>query len=439
MNFLYNYNNHNRNRMAENWKTYTFGELYNVASGLSKSRDQFGFGSPFVTFKNVFYNYFLPSELGELAITNQREQKSGSVKRGDIFLTRTSETLHELGMSSVALKDYPEATFNGFCKRLRLKENLEINVDPVFIGYYLRSARFRTEVTKFATMTTRASLNTASINSLTVSLPTIDEQIHIGEILKPIDDKIELNLQMNKTLEEMAMTLYKHWFVDFGPFKDGEFVDSELGMIPKGWEVKRLGKEFDVTIGRTPPRKEPEWFSSTSGVKWISIKDMGNSGVYIFNSSEYLTEIAVSSKNVPIVPKDTVILSFKLTVGRVTITTEQMVTNEAIAHFIKNSKTSISTEFLYLALKVFDYNSLANTSSIATAVNSQSIKGMQITIPNRTIVTAFQKEIYSLFELIKSNTIEIEALTTLRDTLLPKLISGEVRVKEAEKILEETL
>ena len=191
-----NNNNHNENRMSENWKTYSFGELYNVASGLSKSRDQFGFGSPFVTFKNVFYNYFLPSELGELANTNQREQNSGSVKKGDIFLTRTSETLHELGMSSVALKDYPEATFNGFCKRLRLKENLEIKVDPVFIGYYLRSAYFRTEVTKFATMTTRASLNTASINSLTVSLPTIDEQIHIGEILKPIDDKIELYLSL---------------------------------------------------------------------------------------------------------------------------------------------------------------------------------------------------------------------------------------------------
>ena len=425
--------------MSENWKTYTFGELYNTASGLSKSRDQFGFGSPFVTFKNVFYNYFLPAELAELANTNAKEQNTGSVKRGDIFLTRTSETLHELGMSSVALKDYPKATFNGFCKRLRLKENIGVKIDPIFIGYYLRTAQFRNEVTKHATMTTRASLNTTSINSLTVSLPPYTEQIKIGEVLKPIDEKIELNLQMNKTLEEMATALYKHWFVDFGPFKDGEFVNSELGMIPKGWEVKRLGDEFNVTIGRTPPRKEPEWFSSTSGVKWVSIKDMGNTGTFIFNTSEYLTEKAVRSKNVPIVPNNTAILSFKLTVGRVSITTEDMVTNEAIAHFVKNNKTSISTEFLYLALKVFDYNSLANTSSIATAVNSQSVKAMKILIPNKSILVAFQKELYSLFELIKSNAIEIESLTTLRDTLMTKLICGEVRVKDAGKALADVL
>jgi len=104
--------------MPENWKTYKFSELFETASGLSKSRDQFGFGSPFLTFKDVFYNYFIPSELGDLANTTEKEQIRGSVKRGDIFLTRTSETLHELGMSSVALKDYPNATFNGFCKRL---------------------------------------------------------------------------------------------------------------------------------------------------------------------------------------------------------------------------------------------------------------------------------------------------------------------------------
>ena len=227
--------------MPQNWKTYKFEELYETASGLSKSRDQFGFGSPFVTFKDVFYNYFLPEELGDLANTNEKEQLRGSVQKGDIFLTRTSETLHELGMSAVALKEYPNATFNGFCKRLRLKADSKVQVHPLFIGYYLRSSFFRNEVSAHATMTTRASLNNTSIASLHVTLPSYLEQRNIGEILKSLDDKIELNLQMNKTLEEMAMALYKHWFVDFGPFQDGEFVDSELGEIPKSWEVKTLG------------------------------------------------------------------------------------------------------------------------------------------------------------------------------------------------------
>jgi type I restriction enzyme S subunit len=122
--------------MPQNWKTYKFSELFDIASGLSKSRDQFGHGSPFVTFKDVFYNYFLPEELGDLANTNTKEQERGSIKKGDILLTRTSETLHELGMSSVALKDYPNSTFNGFCKRLRPIKEAEVKIDPLFIGYY---------------------------------------------------------------------------------------------------------------------------------------------------------------------------------------------------------------------------------------------------------------------------------------------------------------
>jgi type I restriction enzyme S subunit len=425
--------------MPQNWKTYKFSELYDTSSGLSKSRDQFGFGYPFLTFKDVFYNYFLPDSLGDLANTNDKERFRGSIKIGDIFLTRTSETLHELGMSSVSLKDYPNATFNGFCKRLRLKEDIEIKIDPLFIGYYLRSMFFRNEVSAHATMTTRASLNNSSIASLHVTLPEIVEQKAIGNILKTLDNKIELNLQQNKTLEEMAMALYKHWFVDYGPFQDGEFVDSRLGMIPEGWEVKRLDEEFTITIGRTPPRKEPKWFSKTDGVKWISIKDMGNAGAYIFHTSEYLSNDAISSKNVPTIPKNTVILSFKLTVGRVCITTENMTTNEAIAHFVKTKKTTLSSEFIFLALKSFDYDSLGSTSSIATAVNSKTVKAMQIIVPNKSIIEEFQLKLSTQFELIKNNSAEIESLTKLRETLLPKLISGEVRLKDMENTLTEIL
>lgn len=145
------------------FKNYKIEELYNISSGLSKSRSEFGFGNPFVTFKDVFYNYFLPKELENLANTSDKEIKSCSVKKGDIFLTRTSETADELGMSSVALKDYPKATFNGFTKRLRLKENIQVEIDPVFIGYYFRSSFIRTQFGMHSSMSTRASLNNDAI------------------------------------------------------------------------------------------------------------------------------------------------------------------------------------------------------------------------------------------------------------------------------------
>lgn len=203
--------------------------------------------------------------------------------------------------------------------------------------------------------------------------------------------------------------------------------------------MKILEDEFKITIGRTPPRKEKKWFSSENGVKWISIKDMGNCGTYIFKTSEYLTEEAVQKKNVPQVPANTVVLSFKLTVGRVALTTENMVTNEAIAHFLKKKNTLLSSEYLYSALKSFDYNSLGSTSSIATAVNSKTVKSMKILVPSKSILDNFQQEVFSFFELIKTNSKEIQTLTKIRDTLLPKLISGEVRVKDAKKTLSEVL
>ena len=105
--------------MSSNFKKYKIEELYDSSSGLSKSRSEFGFGHPFLTFKDVFDNYFVPDKLVSLANTTDKERVSCSIKIGDIFITRTSETQDELGMSAVALKDYPEATFNGFTKRLR--------------------------------------------------------------------------------------------------------------------------------------------------------------------------------------------------------------------------------------------------------------------------------------------------------------------------------
>ena len=138
--------------MASELKEYYLTDLYDISSGLSKPAKDFGSGYPFVAFKDIFYNFFLPTELSQLVQSSEKEQTKCSVIRGDVFLTRTSETMNELGMSSVALKDYPKASFNGFSKRLRPKNTSA--VFPEFIGYYLRSQKFRNEMLSFSTMST---------------------------------------------------------------------------------------------------------------------------------------------------------------------------------------------------------------------------------------------------------------------------------------------
>lgn len=469
--------------MGSNWKTTKLLDHYDIRSGLSKPAKDFGSGYPFLTFKDIFYNYFTPDELGDLVQSNDKERENCSVKRGDVFLTRTSETMHELGMSCVALQDYENATFNGFCKRLRPRNNSELA--PEYVGYYLRSSKFRQSMLAFSTMSTRASLNNEMIGRLEISYPSMDEQIEIARVLKNLDNKIALNRQINQTLEQMTQALFKSWFVDFDPVVDNaldvgffeqnlefsdelmrrtearkavresadfkplpedirqlfpsafeEYSEPSLGLagwLPKGWIYNTADNIADISIGKTPPRKESEWFSGqkTNNITWVSIRDMGLFGTHTGNTSEYLTADAIKKFNIKKVPKGSILLSFKLTLGRVAISSEELTTNEAIAHFVE-PKYDVNTPYLYCYLSNFNYETLGSTSSIATAVNSKIIKKMPILVPTKNSLNCFKKQSEPLFEKMKSLDDETVILTKLRDTLLPKLISGELRLDKIE-------
>ena len=192
------------------WKKVKLGELYEVHNGLSKGRQFFGTGFPFLTFSNVFNNWFLPKQLDSLVQTTDKEREACSIKAGDVFITRTSETMDELGMSSVALKDYPNATYNGFTKRLR---PITDRVNPRYIGYYLRTPKFRGQFMAFSTMTTRASLANNDLLNMEVELPPMETQLRIASILSRYDSLIENYQKQIKLLEEAAQRLYKEWFL----------------------------------------------------------------------------------------------------------------------------------------------------------------------------------------------------------------------------------
>jgi len=268
-------------------------------------------------------------------------------------------------------------------------------------------------------------INQEILNSIDVLLPPPTERKAIATILSSFDDKIELLRRQNKTLEAMAETLFRQWFVE---------------EAQENWEEKPLSEVTKIAIGRTPPRKEFHWFSTNStDVKWVSIKDLGESGVFVFETSEYLTKEAVETFNIPIIPNDTVLLSFKMTVGRVGITTEPMLSNEAIAHFIFYENTPFSKEYLYIFLNKFNYDSLGSTSSIVTAINSSMIKKMEIVIPDKITMKRFRIKTEPLFKKIKHNQIQIQILSRLLDVLLPKLMKGEIRLKDADILVKEKI
>ena len=280
---------------------------------------------------------------------------------------------------------------------------------------FLYYALLNVDINPYITGSVQPKLNQENLFSIPLLIPKSElEQRAIASVLSSIDDKIDLLHRENKTLEAMAETLFKKLFIK-------EARDY--------WQKVPLSDVVNITIGKTPPREESHWFSTDpQNIKWTSIKDLGHSDVFVFDTSEYLTLEAVEKFKIPIIPADTVLLSFKLTVGRVRITGEAMASNEAIAHFKFNDKTPFSKEYLYLFLKRLKYESLGNTSSIATAINSSLIKNIEITIPDNITMSIFRKNTEPLFAKIKENEKQIRTLTQLRDTLLPKLMSGEVRV-----------
>ena len=278
--------------------------------------------------------------------------------------------------------------------------------------YYLHYLINSVDLSGYITGSAQPKLSQANLNAVTLYLPSINEQKRIADILRSLDDKIELNNKINENLFEQVLSLYRRMFVETAN-------DQRL--------ICRADEYFDISIGKTPPRKEPKWFSHEPTDRvWVSIADMGNCGVYIDDSSEYLTHEAVERFNVKLVPSNTVILSFKLTVGRVAITDGIMTTNEAIAHF--KSKTPEINEYLYCYLKEFNYQTMGSTSSIATAVNSKIIKAMPFVVPTYEELVEFHNMAESLFMMIKSNQHENSNLSELRDNLLPKLMSGEIDI-----------
>ena len=263
------------------------------------------------------------------------------------------------------------------------------------------------------------------LKNLEFYLPGLKEQRKIADTLSALDDKIALNNRINHNLEEQAQALYKSWFVDFEPFKDGKFVYSELGLIPEGWHIKRAEELCQINIGKTPPRKETHWFSLENNEPvWVSISDMSDCGVFIHDSAEKLTKEALKKFNILLVPEGSVLLSFKLTIGRVAIANRELTTNEAIARFITNDKALAL--YLYLTLKQYDYSKLGSTSSIATAVNSKIVKAMPVLWPGYNVISAFSESIGASFIEIKKRQAENRCLTSLRDSLLPELMSGKM-------------
>jgi len=399
------------------WEYAQLGELYIVHNGLSKGGKFFGSGFPFLSFSIVFNNWFLPPVLPDLVQSTEDEQRSYSIERGDIFITRTSETMDELGMSSVALKSYPQATYNGFTKRLR---PIDDRMLPEFVGYYLRCPAFRSGFIAFSTMTTRASLRNEDLLSMAIPVPPVSIQRRIADILSAYDHFIENNRKQIKLLEETAQRLYKEWFVDLH-FPDYETTPVVNG-VPEGWERQSLGEIASVLRRGISPQYDGSGKYCVISQKCIrqSIMDISEARR---EAKDYLPELNLQDK-------DTVICSTGTgTLGRVGQVFGVYPDTTFDSH-VTLVRTEKYQNFIYQSIKHQQafLMGMGRGSTNQQELYRGVIEGLQLFTPTEEILNKAENMFSAIHDKVTSLNSQIMLLTEARDRLLPKLMSGEIEV-----------
>ncbi|WP_288967061.1 restriction endonuclease subunit S [uncultured Prevotella sp.] len=402
------------------WKKVKLGDLYEVHNGLSKGRQFFGTGFPFLTFSNVFNNWFLPEELESLVQTTDKEREGCSIKAGDVFITRTSETMDELGMSSVALKDYPNATYNGFTKRLRPITN---RVSPRYIGYYLRTPKFRGQFMAFSTMTTRASLANNDLLNMEVELPPMEIQLRIASILSRYDSLIENYQKQIKLLKEAAQRLYKEWFVDlhFPGHENTKTVDG----VPEGWEKKKLNNLVNLQSGYA---FKSSTFEDSGQYKIVTIKNVKD-GLFDGDNVSFIKSIPEKMPAHCLLQTGDILLSLTGNVGRVCfVIGKNYLLNQRVAkldsHYPAFTYCLFRNHDMFIAI-----NNLANGAAQQN-VSPIKIGELYILVADNGTMDRFEQIAGNYRLKIIDLQSQIRLLTEARDRLLPKLMSGEMAVIE---------
>ncbi|HBM6816145.1 TPA: restriction endonuclease subunit S [Enterococcus faecium] len=409
---------------------YKFSDLYEMSSGISSSKEQAGHGSPFISFSTVFNNYFLPEELPDLMDTSLKEQEIFSVKKDDVFITRTSETVDALAMSCVAVKDYPKATFSGFVKRLRPKTTGIVY--SKYIAFFLRSKYFRKVLDCNTIMTLRASFNEDMFSFLYLYLPDYEEQVRIGDLLYKMEMKIRTNNKINDNLEQQAKLIYDYWFTQFDfPDENGKPYCSSGGKmvwneqlkrnIPENWNVVPLLKLVSWESNSQPPKSEFVYEPKEGYVRFIQNRD--------YDSDTHITYIP-RTKNLSIVDRFDILMdkygdagavrygiegAFNVALGKI------CVHNPNYREYIRSF---LGSDGIY---KFLHNSCMASTRASLSEAN---LAILNVVVPDEKIILDYENFLHKIRVSILKNKDETVELINLRDWLLPMLMNGQATIAD---------
>lgn len=392
-------------------------------------KGSYGIGAPAVPYQEDKLTYLRITDINDDGSLNFSDLKSVDaedaekyiLKENDIVFARTGNST---GRSYFYEKQHGTFVYAGFLIKFSLDPN---KVNPRILKYYTHSKPYFDWVNSFDTGATRGNINAKTYGDMEIELPSRKVQDKIVSILSSLDRKIELNNKINADLEEMAQAIFKNWFVDFEPFKDGKFVDSELGKIPEGWKVGSLGDMGAVVCGKTPSKSNSNYYGGD--IPFIKIPDM-HGNVFVENSEDRLTEEGSLSQIKKLIPPYSLMVSCIATVGLVSINTKPSHTNQQINTVIPHNKSALFYLYQHIKNNEEFLKNMGRGGTTTLNVNTKSFSNIRLLIPSEIALEQFHGIVEGLFKKIEQNLHESRTLSLLRDTLLPRLMSGELEVPE---------
>jgi type I restriction enzyme S subunit len=440
--------------MAGEWQVVPFERLLTepVRNGLYKPKEFHGRGAKIVNMGELFAHPRLRAVPMKRVELSTSETERFMLEEGDLIFARRSLTAEGAGKCCVVLDIDEPTTFESSIIRARPDR---LKAEPLYLYYFFNSAAGFHSLDTIRRQVAVAGITGGDLSRLEIPVPSLSEQRAIAHILGTLDDKIELNRRMNETLEAMARTLFKSWFVDFDPvhaksegrdpglpkpladlFPDS-FENSELGEIPKGWRVTSIGELAEVSGGGTPSTTEPSYWDN--GIHhWVTPKDLAGLSVPVLLDTERrITDSGLAKISSGLLPKGTALLSSRAPIGYLAIAEIPVAINQGF--IAMQAKPGISNLFLWLWASIAhdEIVSRANGSTFLE-ISKTNFRPIPVVCPTSAVMVAFDRQARPLYERIVECARESRTLAALRDTLLPKLISGELRIRDAEELLEKT-
>ena len=431
--------------LPKGWKTVVIGEIAEVIGGgtpSSKVDEYWGGNIPWLTPKDLSGYAFRRVKNGKRNITNSGLANSSArlLPRNTVLVTSRAP------IGYVALADNEIATNQGF-KSLILKDGY----DPYFFYYLIKHNV--PELESVSSGTTFKEISGKAFKQIKFKVPPLPEQKAIAHIIGSLDDKIELNRRMNETVEAMAQALFKSWFVDFDPVQtkaEGRdpnlpaeianlfpdtFENSDLGPIPKGWNLKPIGDAVQCVGGATPSTKNPEFWEGGRH-PFVTPKDMSSlQSPVILDSERHITNAGVEKISSKQLPVGTVILSSRAPIGYLGVATVPVSVNQGVIAMICDGELP-NLYILHWAAANMDLIKSGAGGTTFTEISKRNFRPIPVLVPDISVLEAFMTKVVPLHERITLNVCQYRHLAGLRDTLLPKLLLGEVRIEQAEQILK---